>query len=249
MEIQEIKNEEAKRDHCTESMAVCHEDIPEWLPRANGARVLVVGSPGSGKSALAYGLFKSKKYGMRRKFDRIHLVVPESTYNSFSEGHPFKEHDRIYHNLDGDLLADILRDCQQQKEQDPKFRACLIIDDMQAVLRSLDVQTELKRALTTSRHHNLTIFVLVQTFKGVALDLRKLFNYMILFKPSSRAEFKSIFAEMLDITAKNDIRSLMRAVYKNRFDFMVIDQQMGGRPLVRRNWNLLVFRHGGEDFI
>jgi len=247
MEIVEHENAAARRDHARESMPHVFDDIAEWLPRTP-ARVLVCGTPGSGKSALIYGLFKSRKYGLRRKYDDVHLIVPEPTYVSFSPTHPFKDHDKVYHEITSDLIDEIMSTCARRKEEDPSYRACIIIDDMQACLRNKEIETSLKRALTTSRHHNLTIYVLVQTFKGMTLDIRKLFNFMILFKPNSRAEFRSIFHEMLDITDKNDIRSLMRAVYKNRYDFMVIDQQLGGAPVVRRNWNVLEFRRGGEDF-
>lgn len=72
-------------------------DLQPFLIAENGARVLIAGRPGSGKSVLTQNLFREEG-PLCHKFDNCFLVIPENSFLSVPD-HPFKGHDKVYHDL------------------------------------------------------------------------------------------------------------------------------------------------------
>ena len=90
--------------------------------RDNGARVLVVGKPGSGKSCLwAQRLFMpgGAMFGI---FERVYCVMPFDTLNSVAD-HPFKDHKRYYSELTVDTLEEIVQECIDNKNKYFEYKA------------------------------------------------------------------------------------------------------------------------------
>lgn len=71
--------------------------LKPFLISENGARVLIAGRPGSGKSVLVQNLFREEG-PLYQKFDNCFLVIPENSFLSVPQ-HPFKNHDKVYHDL------------------------------------------------------------------------------------------------------------------------------------------------------
>ena len=87
-------------------MSLYVPNVDKNLPSRNGAIYAIIGSPGSGKSNLLFlTLFKNRNY-YRGKFDNIYLITPESSFLSL-EKHPFEKHDKVFHDLNNDVLAGI----------------------------------------------------------------------------------------------------------------------------------------------
>lgn len=80
-----------------------------FLVRENGARVIIAGRPGSGKSVLTQNLIRPGG-PLYRKFDNCFLVIPENSLQSVKD-HPFQGHDKVYHDvLDIVKVKDILKE-------------------------------------------------------------------------------------------------------------------------------------------
>ena len=68
-----------------------------FLVKENGARVIVAGRPGSGKSVLTQNFFRPGG-PLYQKFDNCYLIIPQNSFGSVDE-HPFKGHDKVYHEI------------------------------------------------------------------------------------------------------------------------------------------------------
>ncbi len=106
MKISEIKNNLPTTKPLKEIMSLNVPNVNPSLPHRNGAIYAIIGSPGSGKSNLLFStLFRNSHY-YRSKFDNIYLITPESSFLSL-EKHPFKDHDKVFHELSNDIRSDI----------------------------------------------------------------------------------------------------------------------------------------------
>ena len=79
--------------------------VDQNIPSRNGFINLIVGSGGSGKTSLSLGMFKNKNMYLG-KFDNIFYICPENSFLS-AVNHPFKNHDKVFHVLNVDLLEEI----------------------------------------------------------------------------------------------------------------------------------------------
>lgn len=99
LQIQEIKNpNQFKMNPIKEKQDIYIPDIKdENISKRNGMIYCLTGSGGSGKSSLLLNMFRDKNY-YRGKFNNIYLFTPISSFLSV-ENHPFKNHDKVYHEL------------------------------------------------------------------------------------------------------------------------------------------------------
>jgi Cdc6-like AAA superfamily ATPase len=77
--------------------------LDENIPRRNGGIFIICGPPGSGKTSLLLNFFKKENNLYYQKFDNIYYFCPESSFSSVKD-HPFKNHDKIYHELNNEIL-------------------------------------------------------------------------------------------------------------------------------------------------
>lgn len=99
LQIQEIKNpNQFKMKPIKEKQDIYIPEIKdENISKRNGMIYCLTGSGGSGKSSLLLNMFRDKNY-YRGKFNNIYLFTPISSFLSV-ENHPFKNHDKVYHEL------------------------------------------------------------------------------------------------------------------------------------------------------
>lgn len=99
LKIEEIKNpNQFKMKPIKEKQDIYIPDIKdENISKRNGMIFCLTGSGGSGKSSLLLNMFRDKNY-YRGKFHNIYLFTPVSSFLSV-ENHPFKNHDKVYHEL------------------------------------------------------------------------------------------------------------------------------------------------------
>lgn len=77
----------------------------EAIPNRNGFVSIYTGSGGSGKSSLILNMVTNKTM-YHKKFDNIFYICPESSFCSVVN-HPFKDHDKVFHELTVGLLEEI----------------------------------------------------------------------------------------------------------------------------------------------
>jgi hypothetical protein len=73
----------------------------------------------------------------------------------------------------------------------------LILDDIGAVLKSKEIQKQLRLIIYNRRHLKCQIWMLLQSYISCPLEIRKLFTNLFVFKPS-KVEFENIAQEALE---------------------------------------------------
>jgi hypothetical protein len=241
MKIKEIKNDLPKTKPIKERMELFVPNINKNLPNRNGCIYAIIGSPGSGKSNLLFStLFKNKHY-YRGKFDNLYLITPESSFLSLSK-HPFEEHDKVYHDLNEDVLQTIYNEIMDYKkealeDERPIEHSCIIIDDFANDLKDNNIVIALKKLLIKSRHINTFFIFTLQAYNMFPLVLRKLITNISLFKPKNNVETESVRKELLNMSL-DDFNQLYNYVFSEPYTHMDVDT---GSMEIRKNFQLLNF--------
>jgi len=88
--------------------------VDQNIPCRNGFIYMLTGAGGSGKSSLMLNMFTSKTM-YRGVFNNIYYICPEASFSSV-KNHPFKNHDKVYHELTVPLLEGIYAELNEKKE-------------------------------------------------------------------------------------------------------------------------------------
>ena len=220
-----------------ENFGVYIDDINENLPRHNGTIWAIIGKGGSGKSSLFLSLFKSKMF-LKGKFDEIHYIVRESSFNSVHKN-PFAKHKNTHHELTAELLHELHNDALERKQMcidnNEQFEhTCIIIDDFGANLKDLAIQHALKEIMNVARHANLYFVFICQTYRMVPLEIRRIFTHMTLFKCNPE-EWNVIREECLMMN-KNKAEHIYNYVFDKVYNHLDINMKEGQ---LRKNFKLL----------
>ena len=179
---------------------------------------LFIGKPRSGKTSLLYSLFKSQKL-FKKVFQRIYLFQPSASRFSMT--------DNIFNVLPDtqkfdDLTFDNLNLVMEEiKKEDAETNTCIIFDDMTAYLKSQEIKQLMKELIFNRRHLHVSIFFLVQTYKSIEKDIRKLFSNIFIFKVSKN-ELETIFEEIVEID-KKFIQPISSLVYDEPYKYLFIN--------------------------
>ena len=183
---------------------------------------IMVGKPGSGKSSLMTSLIQTKhKY--KKLFSKIYLFMPESSRNSMSDD-PFKTipDERKFEGVSHSDLMDVYEKMLVDSE-DNKF-SCLVLDDVQSYLKNGDVIKLLTHIIQNRRHIRCCIFILVQNWKKIPLDIRSSCSDAFLFNVS-KEEYKFIYEEIINASKQEFLEILQhyrKAKLENKNSFLYI---------------------------
>ena len=163
------------------------------LPQTAHA-MLIAGAPGSGKTSMMVSLLQEKQ-AYRKCFDHVFVVMPPSSARSLKKN-IFEDHDKMYDDLDYDTLDSILEHTRKSTKE--KENSLVIIDDFGAALKDNEIQRQLKELIWNRRHLRTSIWILVQSYVSVPLQLRKAVSHLIAYKPRNKVEFtQKIFEELV----------------------------------------------------
>ena len=115
------------------------------------------------------------------------------------------------------------------------YRTCMIIDDMTSSLKDKNVINELSNLINNRRHYRLSIFLLVQYYNSIPLQIRRLTTAISLFKPANKKELESVFSELIPLT-KDKTQEVANFVFNSRHNFIFINVETGE---IHKNFNLL----------
>lgn len=226
------------------------------ISRRNGMIYLLSGSGGSGKSSLILSMFKSKDY-YRGKFDNIYYFCPACSMDSINN-HPFKNHDKVYNELNVLLLKQIYDELStviepvekdkksvfidevnedvEEDEEEPEIQYnCILIDDMGSSLKDADIQAMLSKMMIKARHIKCAFIFLIQSYYLFPKILRKQITYCSIFKPRNIEEWNSISSELLHMNKDNSL-ILHNYVYDEDYAHMDLDTT---NNKIYKNFNLL----------
>jgi hypothetical protein len=179
---------------------------------------LVLGKPGSGKSSLLWSFFKSPQV-LRKVYHTVYLFRPKASGKSMKDDiFSTIPEDQQYTELTEDTLNDVLGKCNASRE---KENNCIIFDDMAAALKNNDLQKMFKEMIFNRRHIHVSIWFLVQTYKSVPPDLRKMFTNMFIFRVS-KIELSDIFDESIE-QDKEYLVPISNAVYDVPHNFFFVN--------------------------
>ena len=238
MIIKEVENDLPKIKPVKEIMNIYIDGIDPNLPNRNGFIYALIGAPGTGKSSFLLSLFKGRNY-YKKKFNNLYLITPENSFTSVVN-HPFKNHSKVYHDLNEDVLENIyeeLMDLKRECIEDgfPMETSCLIIDDFANDLKSKELIKILKRILTKSRHIGCSIIFTLQAYNMFPLVLRKMLTNITLFKPKNKVELESVRKELINLNEEKTTE-LMNYVFDAEFNHLDIDT---ANDTKRKNFKLL----------
>ena len=239
MKIIETQNNLPVTKPLKEIMSLHVPNINPSLPHKNGCIYAIIGAPASGKSNLLFStLFRNSHY-YRGKFDNLYLITPESSFLSL-EKHPFRDHDKVFHELNSNVLEAIYDEIMELKkdsieEERPIEHSCIIIDDFADGLKDSSIIMMLKKLLIKSRHLNTFFIFTLQAYNMFPLVLRKLITNITLFKPKNNIEMESIRSELLHMN-KDDFQILTNYVFDEPYNHLDYDTSL---MEIRKNFNLL----------
>ena len=238
MKITETPNDLPRATPTKELMNIFIEGINNNIPNRNGSITAIIGAPGTGKSSLLLSMFRNPAF-YKKKYNHIYLFTPEGSFKSVVN-HPFKEHDKVFHDLHEDDLYDIEEELLAIKdeclEEDFELEhSCVIIDDFASDLKDKELIRVLKKMLTKSRHMLCSFIFTLQAYNMLPLVLRKQITNVILFKPKNKVELESVRKELIGMNEKKS-QELMDYIFDSPYNHLDIDTASGQ---MRKNFNLL----------
>jgi ABC-type dipeptide/oligopeptide/nickel transport system ATPase component len=241
MLITEEKNDLPKISPVKEIMSIFIDGINPNIPNRNGFIYALIGSPGSGKSSLLLSLFRNKNY-YKNKFNHIYLITPESSFLSV-ENHPFKNHTKVYHELNSYTLENIYNELVEIKKDClgggyEIEHSCVIIDDFASELKDNELIRALKQLLIKSRHIGCSFIFTLQAYNLFPLVLRKLLTNISLFKPKNKIELESVRKELINFN-EQDTTELMNYIFSEEYNHLDIDTITN---ILRKNFNKLLIK-------
>ena len=244
MSIEIKKNKELVLDipefTCGNNPLGTHLNGYEMLAHLNSfSFTAIIGKPGSGKTSLLISFLtgKGNKRIFRKVFDHIHLVMPKSSRESMKKN-PFKNHseDKMYKELNFDSINTIYESFLSSSEK--KETSFLILDDVGAVLKNVEIGKKLRHIINNRRHLKCQIVILLQSFMTIPKEVRKLITNCFMFKPS-KVEFENFFDELFE-TKKYVALEILKLVYADTEDHPYIMLNVETQKMYRKFDEILI---------
>ena len=198
-----------------------HTQIKPPLPQTAHA-MLIVGAPGSGKTSMMVSLLQEKQ-AYRKAFDQVFVVMPPSSARSLKKN-IFEDHDKMFDDLTYETLESILD--QTRESTKDKLNSLVIIDDFGAALKDNEIQRQLKELIWNRRYLRTSIWILVQSYVSVPLQIRKAVSHLMAYKPRNKIEFHKIFDELVQLP-RETANDLNRFIFDIKYNFMFLDCSTG----------------------
>ena len=233
-EIIEIENNELKLGKpIQETMSVFIPDIDPNLniPCRNGFHAVFCGSGGSGKSSLMMNLIKGP---YKKKFDNIYYFCPQVSFSSV-KNHPFKKHDKVFHDFTVSALSEIYKELEEKKEEKANEYSLIILDDLADCLKNNDVQVLMNKMMIKSRHLQVSWIISLQAYYYFPKQLRRQITNFILFQSKSIDEFQSLAKELFNMNS-DDALTLYNYVFDANYNHLDVDTVTN---TYYKNFNLL----------
>jgi DNA replication protein DnaC len=131
----------------------------------------------------------------------------------------------MFEELNLDTINTIYNRLEESSNE--KHSTLLILDDIGASLKNTSIKNTLRKIIYNRRHLKVSIIVLLQSFMSLEKEIRKLFNNVIMFKPS-RVEFENLTDELFEMH-KDMALDIMNIAYDKPHDYLVLNvdsQQM-----------------------
>ena len=191
-----------------------HKQIVPPLP-CTPFFMTITGSAGSGKTSMLVNLLTSPQ-ACKKALHAVHCIIPSHSVASLKKN-IFLKHPRMHDELNFATLDRIYE--QVMKDAENKMSSLLIMDDVTASLKNLDVQMLLKKIIFNRRHYRLSIICLVQSYNAMPLAIRKTISHLACYRPRNKKEMSAIWEELVFLD-KETGESLQRFVFDKPYSFL-----------------------------
>ena len=153
-------------------------------------------------------------------FNHVLVVMPTSSINSMKKN-PFKGHDedKMYNELNYETINNIYNRLEESSAEGQS--TLLLLDDVGASLRNREIKNIMRKIIYNRRHLKVQIIILLQSFMSLEKEIRKLFNNVIMFKPS-KVEFQNLFDELFE-TNKDVALDIMHLAYDEPHNYIMLN--------------------------
>lgn len=213
-------------------------ELTKFLNRSQSS--MIIGRPGSGKTSLLYALFKSDNPCLLKDvFENIYLFQPKESSNSMSDKifHDNLPDEYLFDDLTEETLSEVfnrIKSDNEDEEYEP-MNHCIIVDDFTAHLRdSPAIKKLFKEILMNRRHLHISIFFIVQTYKSVEPDIRKLIDNFFIYKTNKQA-LEQIFNEVIELPSKY-IYPISNLVFDKKYNFLFFNTES---KTMMKNWDTI----------
>ena len=179
----------------------------------------VIGKPASGKTTLIMSWLSSKRV-FKKMFHHVLVVMPISSIKSMKKN-PFKDHpeEKMFNELNLSSIEKIYNMLEENSSNSQS--SLLIMDDIGASLKNPSIKNTLRKIIYNRRHLKVQIIILLQSFMSLEKEIRKLFNNVIMFKPS-KVEFINLFEELFE-TEKDLALDIMNIAYDEPHNYIMLN--------------------------
>jgi thymidine kinase len=133
-----------------------HKQIVSPLP-CTPFYLTITGSAGSGKTSMLVNLLTSP-HAYKKEFHAVQCIIPAHSV-VFVKKNIFNKHPRMHDELNFVTLDRIYE--QVMRDGEEKMSILIIMDDVPACLKNLDIQMLLKKLIYNRQHYRLSIICLV----------------------------------------------------------------------------------------
>ena len=238
------------------------KDLPyipkDPLPKKSFA-MMVVGSPGSGKTNLMISLLMShptkkspdKPLYFFKYFDTIWLVSPSlaTLPRKFVEKLP---ENQVTNEFSDDLIEDIVEELYEGEN----LNNLLLLDDC---IRDISRSRVLSKIFLNRRHccHNdskegiggLSIIVTNQKFSLLPLEFRNALSDIIIFRSSNRSEINRIKDELLFDLDNETQDKLLRFCWSEPYSFLYVKVNNPLETKYYKKFDRIIFEDGEIDLL
>lgn len=196
--------------------------MPPFVAGRSGARSVISGPPGSGKTYLLNALFSKRPRILRGIFHRVYYFVPQISFDSL-ERSPFiqlQEQGRVFHEI-GQLL-DIIPELEQNKHNN--MESIIIIDDFGDEFNNREVQNMINKIFIKSRHYRTQLYLLTQTALQMPKELRRLVTVWHLYQ-FPRDDYYRLMNQILGRKPVEYLDMIYDYVYSEPHRFMTIQAE------------------------
>lgn len=232
--IEEIPNPEAIK--LKPPTFVCDKPLSELIPRPFPnlhSFVVFTGASRSGKTSMIINLLTDRRL-YNKVFENVFVIMPQSSINSMKKNifDGLEEH-KVYNDLSPEALENII-DCLEVYSEENE-NSLIIMDDVTSSLKNKNVQKLLSMIIANRRHLKCSIWVAMQWYNSMPLNLRKQINVLVMWQPKNYKELRNISEEMTKYEP-DEFRMIADYCFDKRFNWMLVNRDDN---TVWKNWNQL----------
>ncbi len=223
-------NEEENKPSIQKIDFICDGGINPKLDKYDYTKTLfqkhsftyIVGRPQSGKSNLLQNFFK-KRDMLRKCFHNVFYVCPSSSSLKDDIFNKLPEEKR-FADLTQESLGSILNVCEASTKEEKNM---IVIDDCAASLKDNDLRNMFLRLILNRRHigGGVSVIIVSQSYNLLPLQLRKMLNTLILFKPTY--EEMNLINEEIFYQDRKYSKKMMEFFFDQRYNFLTYNLDSG----------------------